>query len=153
MGAVPLPAGPLPDQAAPVQVFTGQDPEVQIRVDQPHTVRSVQFAKVGPDTRLRITYRDKAVTAGSAGDFSATMVVRIDGAHVPLLDTVFDAGAAGLAGSRSTSCRPRSPRWAGSRGSRRTHVLDTAYVVAGSNPPIVGFISGSPFLIEVVELP
>jgi hypothetical protein len=154
VGAVPLPAGPLPDQPSPVQVFAGQNPEAQIRIDQPHTVRSVQLSKAAPETRLRITYRDKAVTAGSANQFTAAMVVRIDGTHVPLLDTVFDASAGSLGGFPiyAVSAPFTTVGWVTGIGAG-THVLETAYVVAGSNPPIVGFISGSPYLIEVAELP
>jgi hypothetical protein len=154
VGAAPLPAGPLPDQAAQVQVFAGQEPEAEIRIDQPHTVRSVQFAKAAPDTRLRITYRDRAVTAGSANPFTATMVLRIDGTHLPLLDTVFDASGGSLDGFPiyAVSAPFTTVGWVTGIGAG-THVLDTAYVVAGGNPPIVGFISGSPFLIEVAELP
>jgi hypothetical protein len=145
---------PLPDQAAAVQVFAGQDPEVQIRVDQPHSVRSVQFGKVTPDSRLRITYRDRAMTAGSADEFAATMVIRIDGAHVPLLDTVFDASPGSLGGFPiyAVSTPFTTVGWVTGIGAG-AHVLDTAYALAGSNPPIVGFVSGGPFLIEVSELP
>jgi hypothetical protein len=154
VGAVPLPAGPLPDQAASVQVFSGQSPEAQIRIDQPHSVRSVQFSKAVPDTRLRITYRDKAVTAGSANQFTAAVVVRIDGLHVPLLDTVFDASAGSLGGFPiyAVSAPFTTVGWVTGIAAG-AHVLDTAYVAGGSNPPIVGFISGSPFLVEVAELP
>lgn len=154
MGAVPLPAGPLPDGMSPVLVFTGQTQQVQIRVDQPHTVRSAQFSKAAPDTRLRITYRDKAVTAGSANEFAATMVVRIDGVHMPLLDTVFDGSAGSLGGFPiyAVSTPFTTVGWVTGLQAG-PHVLDTAYVLAGSNPPIVGYISSSPYLIEVEELP
>lgn len=154
MGAAPLPAGPLPDQAAPVQVFSGQVPQTQIRVDQPHTVRSVEFSKAAPETRLRITYRDKAVTAGSADQFTAAVVVRIDGTHLPLLDTVCDASEGSLGGFPyyAVSAPFTTVGWVTGLAAG-AHVLDTAYVVAGGNPPVVGFISSSPFLVEVAELP
>jgi hypothetical protein len=139
--------------SAPLQVFAGQNPEAQIRIDQAHSVRSVEFSKAAPDTRLRITYRDKAVTAGSANGFTAAMVVRIDGAHVPLLDTVFDASPGSLGGFpiHTVSSPFTTVGWVTGIAAG-THVLDTAYVLAGGNPPIVAFISGSPFLIEVAEL-
>ena len=140
--------------SVPLLVVSGQTPQAQIRVDQPHQVRSVEFTKTAPDTRLRITYRDKAVTAGSADEFTATMVIRIDGTRLPLLDTVFDASAGSLGGFPiyALSTPFTTVGWV-SGIEAGTHVLDTAYVVAGNNPPIVGFISGSPFLIEVAELP
>ena len=164
MGAVPLPAGPLPAEplpaeplpgaAAPIQVFTGQEPEAQIRIDHPHSVRSVQFAKAAADTRLRITYRDKAVTAGSANEFTATVVLRLDGVHLPLLDTVFDAGAGSLGGFSiySVSAPFTTVGWV-TGIEPGTHLLETSYVVEGDNRPIVAFISGSPFLLEIDEQP
>jgi hypothetical protein len=94
------------------------------------------------------------VTAGSANQFTAAMVVRIDGTHVPLLDTVFDASAGSLGGFPiyAVSAPFTTVGWVTGIGAG-THVLETAYAVGGSNPPIVGFISGSPFLVEVAELP
>ena len=156
MGAVPLPAGPDPDpdRTSAVQVFDGQTAEVQIRVDQPHTVRSATFQKAAEATRLRITYRDKAVTAGSAGEFTATVVVRLDGAHLPLLDTVLDATAGSLGGfpTYGVSAPFTAVGWV-SGIAAGTHTLDTGYVLSGDSRPVVGFISSSPYLIEIDERP
>jgi hypothetical protein len=154
VGAAPLPEAPLSDQIPPVQVFADRTAETEVRVDQPHSVRSVPFTKAALDTRLRITYRDKAVCAGSSNEFSATVLVRIDGMHLPLLDTVLDAGAGSLGGFPiySLSAPFTTVGWVAGIAPG-PHTLDTAYALAGSNAPIVGFISSAPYLIEIAELP
>jgi hypothetical protein len=145
----------LPPQALPVQVFAGQVDGGQIRVDQPHTVRSVQFSKAVAETRLRITYRDRAETAPSSGEFTAAVVVRVDGVPLPLLDTVFDAARASDLGAFE-SFRVASPfttvGWV-SGVAAGTHSLETGYVLTGDNRPVVGFISSSPYLVEIDEQP
>lgn len=137
------------------QVFTGQVPESEVRVDQPHTVRSVQFQKAAADTRLRITYRDKASTAFSPAPYTVTVVVRIDGVDVPLLSTVFDASVFGQVGNFEL-LEVKSPfttvGWVPGIAAG-THLLETRYVVNGPNGPVIGYVSGSPYLIEIEELP
>ena len=73
------------------QVFTGQVAEYMIRIDHPHTIRSAEFTKAEDGTRLRITYRDKAVTGPGPSHHTTTVQVVLDGALVPLLRTVFDS--------------------------------------------------------------
>jgi hypothetical protein len=137
------------------QVFTGQIPEYDIRVDQPHTVRSVQFEKATAGSRLRITYRDKARTGPSRNTFRATLELRLDGVALPLLSTDFDAPLFGVAGQFQffwVASPFTTVGWATSVPAGH-HTLDSHYVMSGDNAPIVCFVSGSPYLVEIDEQP
>jgi hypothetical protein len=136
------------------QVFTAQEVDGGIRIDGPHAVRSVQFEKAAASTRLRITYRDKAVTAPSPDSFTAAVELKLDGSPLPLLRTVFDAVTAGRAGDFEVFrvSTPFTTVGYVSDVPAGTHTLASSYVVEGPNVPIVGFVSG-PYLIEIEELP
>ena len=137
-----------------VQVFTGQVPEFSVRVDLPHSIRTADFVKEASGTRLRVTYRDKWRTGFALKTFTATAVVSVDGAAVPLLDTVFDAvsfgpiGASELFGVSApftvvgyVDGLPAGP-----------HTFGSSYRIAGENAPVVGFVTGSPYLTEIDEV-
>jgi hypothetical protein len=137
------------------QVFTGQVQEYWVRVDLPHVLRSADFVKEAADTRLRVTYRDKGQTGFGLQTFTATVVVSVDGVAVPLLDTVFDAGSAGPIGA-SELFRVSSPFTTVGYVSGLAagpHAFSSAYRLAGENLPVVGYVPGSPYFIEIDEVP
>ena len=135
------------------QVFAGQVVEFDVRVDQPHTIRSVHFEKVEPGTRLRVTYRDKAVTAFSRSPFTTTVQLKLDGVELPLLRTVFDTAASRI--GQFDVFRVTAPfttvGWV-SDVPAGTHTLDSCYLLEGPDRPVVGYVSGSPYLVEIDEV-
>ena len=136
------------------QVFTGQVPEYYVRVDLPHVIRSVDFVKEAADTRLRVTYRDKWKTGFAVKTFTATAVVSVDGTPVPLLDTVFDAGSFGPIGAQELFLvsAPFTAVGYVDGLAAGPHTLSSSYRITGDNAPIVGFVAGSPYLIEIDEV-
>jgi hypothetical protein len=136
------------------QVFAGQVPEYYVRVDLPHVIRTADFVKEAADTRLRVTYRDRWKTGFAPTSFTATAVVSVDGTPVPSLDTVFDAGSFGPIGAQQlfmvsapftavgyVDGLPAGP-----------HTFGSSYRITGGNAPVVGFVAGSPYLIEIDEV-
>jgi hypothetical protein len=136
------------------QVFTGQVPEYYVQVDRPHTIRSVDFVKASGASRLRVTYRDRWKTGFALQSFTATAVVSVDGAAVPLLDTVFDAGSFGPIGASELFMVSAPFTTVGYVDGLAAgpHTLASSYRITGDNAPIVGFVAGSPFLIEIDEV-
>jgi hypothetical protein len=137
-----------------VQVFTGDGARAGMPVNGPNTVRSVQFEKASSGTRLRITYRDNAITGFSPDSFTATVEVKLDGVALPLLRTVFDASSIGRVGQQELF-RVSSPFTTVGYASdvpAGVHTLESSYVLEGPNKPVMGYVSG-PFLIEIDEQP
>jgi hypothetical protein len=137
------------------QVFTGQVPEYSVRVDHPHVLRTTDFRKEAADTRLRLTYRDKGRTGFSLQTFTATVMVSIDGVPVPLLDTVFDAPSAGTLGADELF-RVSSPFTTVGYVTGLAagpHTFSSSYRLEGASKPVVGYVTDSPYLIEIDEQP
>jgi hypothetical protein len=137
-----------------VQVFTGQVPESYLRVDVPHTIRSVDFVKEAAGSRLRLTYRDKWRTGFGLTTFTATAVISVDGAAVPLLDTVFDAVSFGPIGASELFAVSAPFTVVGYLDgvTAGPHSFGSSYRITGDNAPIVAFVTGSPYLIEIDEV-
>ena len=143
-----------PAAPPPPQTFSGRVAEFTVRCDQPHVIRSISFTKQSAASRLRITYRDKAKTAGSSDFFTTNVDVRIDGTSVSSLITLFDAENSPSGGF---------PFWGISSPfvsvgiveniAAGTHTLTSVYVRGGSNPPIVCFVTNNPYFIEIEEIP
>lgn len=135
-------------------MFTGQVPEYYVRTDLPHTIRTADFVTQAAGTRLRLTYRDKWRTGFALKTFTAAAVVSIDGAAVPLLDTVFDAVSFGPIGASELFgvSAPFTTVGYVDGLAAGPHTFSSSYRMPGPDAPIVGFVTGSPYLIEIDEV-
>jgi len=142
--------------ARQIQTFSGQVAEFTMRCDRPNVLRSVSFTKSSVASRLRITYRDKAKTVGSAGFFGVNVNVKINGVSITPLITMFDAENSPFANSTTPSFSISSPfTTVGSVSGTAagTHTLSSEYIRVGSNAPIVCIVTNNPYFIEIEEIP
>jgi hypothetical protein len=142
-----------------VQTFADRTPRNSIRIDQPHTIRSVTFTKESGTSRLRITYRDKAWVNAHPHTYTALVQVHIDGVAIDLLETAFDAinSPSGEFAFHSVSSPFVTIGYANGVAAG-THTLSSVYVVTGNtalgtSAPNFGFIPDSPYFIEIEEIP
>lgn len=119
--------------------------------------RSVSFTKSSAASRLRITYRDKAKTAGSANFFGVNVNVKINGTSITPLLTVFDAENSPFAGTTTASWSISSPfTTVGfvSGIAAGTHTLTSEYIrVNSANAPVICYVTNNPFFVEIEEIP
>lgn len=136
------PAGPPGASAARyVTVFTGSE---FAKINCGHAIRTVQFVKQSDDTRLRITYRDHALTFGEHAP--AVVELKLNGASLtptPLGIFVRAINSAAEQGFTQVGYADNVP--AGE------HTITTHYAFPGVNEPTACYRTGD-YLIEIEEL-
>ncbi|MBS1793894.1 MAG: hypothetical protein JSS81_08565 [Acidobacteria bacterium] len=138
-----------------IQFFQGRIAESSYRCDQSNIIptRTVTFNKLSGSSRLRITYKDKAKTSGSANFFTINIEARIDGAAVtpqPVL-TIFDAQNDPTINIYFVD-EPFSIVGIAENITAGTHTF-TAHLLRGANAPVVCFVTNVPYFIEIEEIP
>lgn len=143
--------------ARQIQTFSGQTAETTIRCDLAHVIRSISFTKSSAASRLRITYRDKAKTAGSANFFGVNVNVKINGTSITPLLTVFDAENSPFSNSTTPFWNVSSPfTTVGSVSgiAAGTHTLTSEYIrVNTANAPVICYVTNNPYFVEIEEIP